>query len=203
MAKSPRPGRAKTRLCPPCLPEEAAALAEAALTDTLEAVAATPAARRVLVLDGPPGRWLPAGFEVVPQRGGVLDERLAAAFADVGGPALLIGMDTPQVDAGLLHEALCDLARPGVDAVLGPADDGGWWALGLVEPDPADVLGVPMSTPWTGAAQRRRLLDRGRRVSTLPSLRDVDTMGDAWAVAAAAPDSHFAAALAALGALAR
>jgi glycosyltransferase A (GT-A) superfamily protein (DUF2064 family) len=185
------------------MPEEAAALAEAALTDTLEAVAATPAGRRVLALDGPPGRWLPVGIEVVPQRGGSLDERLAAAFADVGGPALLIGMDTPQADPGLLHEALCDLARPGVDAVLGPADDGGWWALGLVEPDPADVLGVPMSTPWTGRAQRRRLLERGRRVSSLPPLRDVDTIDDAWAVAAAAPDSHFATALAALGALAR
>jgi glycosyltransferase A (GT-A) superfamily protein (DUF2064 family) len=205
LAKAPRPGCTKTRLCPPCTPEEAAALAEAALIDTLAAVAATPVARRVLVLEGPPGPWLAAGagIEVVPQRGGGLDERLAAAFADVSGSALLIGMDTPQVDPPLLHHALCALARPAVDAVLGLADDGGWWALGLRHPDPADVVGVPMSTPWTGRAQHLRLLDRGHRMATLPPLRDVDTIDDAWAVAAASPDSHFAATLAGLGALAR
>ena len=66
IAKEPRPGRVKTRLTPPFTPEEAAALAEAALADTLDAVARTPAERRVLVLDGTPGPWLPAGFEVVP-----------------------------------------------------------------------------------------------------------------------------------------
>ncbi len=59
IAKEPRPGRVKTRLTPPFTPGEAAALAEAALVDTLRAVAATPARRRVLVLDGEPGPWLP------------------------------------------------------------------------------------------------------------------------------------------------
>src|SRR5690606_41709335 len=53
--------------------------------------------RRVLVLDGSPGPWLPPGFDVVPQGTGGLDERLADAFARCDGPALLIGMDTPQV----------------------------------------------------------------------------------------------------------
>lgn len=55
IAKEPRPGRVKTRLTPPFTPQEAAELAEAALADTLAAVAAAPAARRVLVLDGAPG----------------------------------------------------------------------------------------------------------------------------------------------------
>ncbi|NEA82606.1 glycosyltransferase, partial [Actinospica acidiphila] len=72
IAKEPRPGRVKTRLTPPFTPEEAAALAEAALADTLDAVARTPARRRVLVLDGSPGPWLPAGVEVVPQCAGGL-----------------------------------------------------------------------------------------------------------------------------------
>ncbi|GAB2471058.1 hypothetical protein GCM10027162_78090 [Streptomyces incanus] len=66
IAKEPRPGRVKTRLTPPFTPGQAAELAEAALADTLHAVAATPAARRVLVLDGAPGPWLPPGFDVVP-----------------------------------------------------------------------------------------------------------------------------------------
>lgn len=81
IAKEPRPGRVKTRLTPPFTPEEAAGLAEASLADTLHAVAATPATRRVLVLDGAPGPWLPPGFDVVAQCAGGLDERLAEAFA--------------------------------------------------------------------------------------------------------------------------
>jgi hypothetical protein len=202
IAKEPRPGRSKTRLCPPCTPAEAAWLAEAALADTLAAVADTPAARRVLVLDGQRGPWLPPGIEVVAQGRGGLDTRLAAAFSATTGPALLIGMDTPQVDPGLLTEAMADLRRPGVDAVLGPAVDGGWWALGLTDPHPADVLGVPMSTAHTGAAQLRRLLARGRRVHRLPRLRDVDLIDDARAVAAAAPHTRFAARLAAIARLA-
>jgi uncharacterized protein len=198
IAKEPRAGRAKTRLCPPCTPAQAAALAEAALADTLAAVAGVPAARRVLALDGEPGGWLPDGYEVVAQRGDGLDERLAHAFAEVGGPALLIGMDTPQVTAALLDRALRRLLAGAVDAVLGPALDGGFWALGLRRPDPALLAGVPMSTAGTGRAQRERLLAHGLNVASLPALRDVDRFGDARAVAAAAPLGRFALALAGL-----
>ncbi|MFE4052222.1 DUF2064 domain-containing protein [Streptomyces sp. YIM B13518] len=191
IAKEPRPGRVKTRLTPPFTPGEAAELAEAALADTLDAVARTPARRRVLVLDGAPGRWLPAGVEVVPQGAGGLDERLAAAFAGCDGPALLIGMDTPQVTPELLTVDFADC-----DAYFGPAEDGGFWALGLAEPDPRLLRGVPMSTPGTGAAQRRRLTHL--RVRELPRLRDVDTAYDAALVAGAAPGGQFAARLARL-----
>ncbi|MFG2603444.1 DUF2064 domain-containing protein [Streptomyces sp. NPDC048514] len=191
IAKEPRPGRVKTRLTPPFSPHEAAELAQAALTDTLHAVAATPATRRVLVLDGAPGPWLPQGFEVLPQCGGGLDERLADAFAHCSGPALLIGMDTPQVTPELLT---VDFGEG--DAFLGPAEDGGFWALGLSESDPALLRGVPMSTPETGAAQRARLVAAGLRVRELPRLRDVDVAADARAVAALAPHSRFAACLA-------
>jgi glycosyltransferase A (GT-A) superfamily protein (DUF2064 family) len=191
IAKEPLPGRVKTRLTPPFTPRQAARLAEAALADTLHAVAAAPATRRVLVLDGAPGPWLPAGFEVQPQCAGGLDERLADAFAHCSGPALLIGMDTPQVTPELLT---VDFA--GCDAYLGPAEDGGFWALGLAEPDPALLRGVPMSTPVTGAAQRERLLAAGLRVRELPRLRDVDTAADAHAVAALARHGRFAVQLA-------
>ncbi|MDQ1034144.1 glycosyltransferase A (GT-A) superfamily protein (DUF2064 family) [Streptomyces sp. V3I8] len=196
IAKEPRPGRVKTRLTPPFTPVEAAALAEAALSDTLHVVARTPATRRVLVLEGAPGPWLPPGFDVVPQCGGGLDERLAAAFAGCDGPALLIGMDTPQVTPALLT---ADFA--GYDACFGAAEDGGFWALGLAEPDPRLLLGVPMSVPGTGAVQRERLVGAGLRVRDLPRLRDVDTAADAVAVAASAPHSRFAARLARLAPL--
>jgi uncharacterized protein len=185
IAKEPRPGRVKTRLTPPFTPEEAAGLAEASLADTLDAVAGTPAGRRVLVLEGEPGPWLPPGFEVVRQCAGGLDERLAAAFAHCEGPALLIGMDTPQVTPDLLTVDFADC-----DAYFGPAEDGGFWALGIADPNPALLRGVPMSTPHTGAVQRGRLA--GLRVRDLPRLRDVDTAYDAELVAKEAPGGRFA-----------
>ncbi len=187
IAKQPIPGRVKTRLVPPFTHEQAAALAEAALADTLHVVLKAPARRRLLVLDGEPGSWLPPGFDIVPQCAGALDERLAAAFAAVDGPAVLIGMDTPQVTPDLLA-ADWETA----DAVFGPAADGGFWALGLRVPDPALLRGVPMSTQGTGAIQRARLLTAGLRVADLPLLRDVDTAGDVTEVARLAPWSRFA-----------
>jgi rSAM/selenodomain-associated transferase 1 len=200
IAKAPRAGYSKTRLCPPCTPREAASLARAALIDTLEAARATLAGRHVLVLDGEPGDWLPAGFDVVPQRGGGLDERLAHAFEDVGAPALLIGMDTPQVTPGELRIGLARLAEPATDAVLGPAPDGGYWAIGLRKPDRRAFVGVPMSSATTCRAQRARLATLGLRVRDLPALRDVDRIDDARAVAALAPSGRFARALARTGA---
>ncbi|MGV9382307.1 TIGR04282 family arsenosugar biosynthesis glycosyltransferase [Nonomuraea sp. NPDC003707] len=198
IAKEPVPGKVKTRLTPPCTPHEAAALAGAALEDTLRTVARVPVARRVIALDGAPGAWLPAGFTVVPQRGDGLDERLAAAFDDAHrlspAPIVLIGMDTPQVSVGLLAEAVSLLGAH--DAVFGPATDGGFWLLGLRAPDPDLLLGVPMSEPTTGEIQLNRLIEAGMSVACLPCLTDVDTMEDAVEVAALAPHSRFAAALA-------
>ena len=170
MAKAPMPGRVKTRLCPPCTAEEAALVAEAALVDTLAAALASSADRVVLALDGRPGPWLPAGVDVVSQRGSGFAERLAAAWGEIGGPALQIGMDTPQVTPALLDLASAALDAPDTDAVLGPAEDGGWWTIGLRRADPAVFVGVPMSRPDTGARQMARLRELGLRTATLPAL---------------------------------
>lgn len=200
IAKAPAAGQTKTRLCPPLSPGQAATLAEAALADTLQAVAWTPGAtRRVLVLEGRPGPWLPEGFEVVAQRGAAFGERLAHAVRDVGEPLLMVGMDTPQLTRAQLAGALQRLGDPTVDAVLGPTPDGGYWAIGLSVADPSVFDGVPMSTPETGAAQRARLEALGLRTAQLEPLRDVDTFDDALAVATLAPWTRFAATLELLG----
>ena len=157
IAKSPQPGRSKTRLMPPCDPPQAARLATAALRDTLVAVAATPCYERLLALAGPPGDWLPDGFRIVDQGEGTLDRRLAHVFSGCSGPTLLIGMDTPQVDPWLLGEAISALEAPGTDAVLGHAEDGGFWAIGLRRPDPRAFAGVPMSVAETCARQEEAL----------------------------------------------
>jgi rSAM/selenodomain-associated transferase 1 len=194
IAKSPAPGQVKTRLTPPCTPEQAARLAGAALSDTLAAVARSRrAVRRVLVLDGASGPWLPRDIEVVPQRGDGLAARLAAAFQAAGGPAFLVGMDTPQITPELLDAGLAALEH--ADAVFGAALDGGYWGIGLRRPDPDVFREVPMSEPTTGAHQRARLLELGLSTTLLPPLRDVDTIDDAYAVAAAAPHTRFAATL--------
>jgi glycosyltransferase A (GT-A) superfamily protein (DUF2064 family) len=193
LAKAPRPGKVKTRLCPPCTPEQAAAVALAALQDTLDAVDEAPpelVAHRTLVLasdlptvDAP---WWPRpGWSLCDQRGTSLGERIGYAFADTavkGLSSMLIGMDTPQVSAGLLAGCLGQLA--GADAVLGHAVDGGWWVLGLRDPSQAEMLAeVPTSRPDTGARTEAALCGAGMTVATVPVLRDVDTAHDAWVVA--------------------
>ena len=194
IAKDPWPGRSKTRLCPPCRPEQAAALAEAALRDTLEVVMAVDVSRRVLVLEGDDRRWRRAGLEVLSQRGDGLDERLEHAFADVTGPALLVGMDTPQLTAQLLDEGLTALEEH--DAVLGPADDGGYWSVGLRDAPAGSFTGIPMSADDTLARQRERFAELGLVTYEQATLTDVDTIADAHTVAAQAPGSRFAGVLA-------
>lgn len=196
LAKAPIPGRVKTRLCPPLIPQQAAALATAALSDTLAAVAAAPCERRVLVLDGEPGSWLVPGFDVVPQSVGDLGARLAGAFGALGGPTLVVGMDTPQLDPSMLEHALATLDRDDTDAVLGPAFDGGYWAIGLTTPHRRAFDRVPMSTDATGRRQLAQLHAIGLRVQLLPTMRDVDEYADAQAVASIAPRTAFATELA-------
>lgn len=180
LAKTPVPGLVKTRLCPPWTFEQAAAVASAALADTLETVGTG-----VLVVEG--DHPAPAGWERIAQRGDRLPARLTNAFADAGPrPAVLIGMDTPQVTRDLLGAAAGRLGD--ADAVLGPAEDGGWWALGLRDPAHAAPLReIPTSLPDTGARTLAALRGLGLRVSLLPDLRDVDTVADARHVAALCP----------------
>ena len=192
LAKAPVPGLVKTRLCPPCTPEQAAAIARAAIIDTLAAATATPRVRPVLVLDGAPGPWVPAGLEVVPQTTGDLAQRLTGAFASAGGPALLVGMDTPQVTPLTLRQAVDALLRPSVDAVLGRTLDGGWWTIGLRDAHLPAFIDVPMSTAHTGDRQATRLATLGLRVHDLAVEMDVDTYADARTVANRVPTSEFA-----------
>jgi rSAM/selenodomain-associated transferase 1 len=195
IAKAPVPGRVKTRLCPPCTPEQAAGIAAAALTDTITAACTFPATRHTLVIDGdyPP----PAGWHTVSQHGDGLGTRLANGFADTtmaGVPSLLIGMDTPQLASELLTEVAGGLDT--ADAVLGPALDGGWWALALRDPGHAWVLAsVPMSTSRTGVDTADALRRLGLRVAIGPVLTDVDTAADAVEIATACPGGAFAAAV--------
>jgi glycosyltransferase A (GT-A) superfamily protein (DUF2064 family) len=190
MAKAPVAGAVKTRMCPPLHLSEAAELAAAALADTLQVVASSGAEERLIALDGDPGEWLPPGFTVIAQRGATFAERLENAWAHAGGPTLQIGMDTPQISTELLQRSFATLEdSPG--AVLGHAEDGGWWALGLLQAQPGVFRNIPMSTPSTGERQAGRLRELGLGPGLLPPLVDVDEWAHAVAVARQIPTTQF------------
>ncbi|MEB4208640.1 TIGR04282 family arsenosugar biosynthesis glycosyltransferase [Mycobacterium sp. 94-17] len=202
VAKAPEPGRAKTRLAATVGDRVAAEIAAAALLDTLDAVAAAPAAARVVALTGDLDaaansaeiRRRLASFTVIGQRGADFAARLVNAHADAAGglPVLQIGMDTPQVSADLL--AGCARRLLEAPAVLGPARDGGWWVLGVAEPAMARCLRtVPMSAPDTGDLTLKALRDNGIDVVTVETLADVDFVDDVAVVRdACGPTSRFA-----------
>jgi glycosyltransferase A (GT-A) superfamily protein (DUF2064 family) len=193
LAKEPVPGRVKTRLQPEFNEDEAAQLAAAAIEDTIAAVRSCSASRRILAWEGDAPPWQ-GDFEIVDQPPGTLSRRLAAGLAaallqPTDEPALLIGMDTPQVTAQLL-----DSDWEGADAVLGLSEDGGFWAIGLRDGHgySAELFdGVPMSTSRTGSAQLARLSACGLSVKLLPVLRDIDRPEDADLVATEFPELVF------------
>jgi rSAM/selenodomain-associated transferase 1 len=200
VAKAPEPGRVKTRLGAEIGMQHAAELASAALLDTLAACAgAVGAGHCHLSLAGDLDRAVGAGelrsalagWTVLPQHGDGFGARLADAHSRVSGPVVQVGMDTPQLTSELLLAAAAGLRQH--DAVLGPAEDGGWWVLAMRDPSLATVLGgVPMSTPTTGADTRAALVAAGLDVGATVTLRDVDEVADAEAVARLAPSSRFA-----------
>ncbi len=211
LAKAPVAGRVKTRLMPPATPPGRPASPPPPCSTP--STPRSPSARQVLVaLDGEIAdaeradelAATLAATTVVRQRGDSLGERIAAAHDDLarGFPraaSVQIGMDTPQVDAGLLADAL-DLvsghAHP-ADAALGLALDGGWWALALADPRHAGaIVDVPTSRDDTGPRTLEALraapgLDPAR-VLELPPLSDVDTADDAAAVSDLVPGGRFA-----------
>ena len=185
VAKECVPGRVKTRLTPPLLPEEAASL-----DDTIDLVRSLPVARRILFFAGRVAHEH-RDLEVMPQPEGDLDARLGHLFDAVDGPLLLIGMDTPQLTRAHIAEPVRSWPDD-VDGYLGPAEDGGFWALAMREPDGSLIRGVSMSTSSTGREQRRRLTQAGLRVRDLAVVRDVDRADDARRVAEDAPGGRFA-----------
>lgn len=205
VAKAPVVGLAKTRLAPAFGADGAAELAAAALLDTLVAVRRAEVGARIVALTGDLSEARRADeiirlledFTVIPQRGEGFAERLSMAHAEAGSlagtPVLQIGMDTPQVSPEVLSDAASSLADEGVDAVFGPAVDGGWWALGLSDPRTASALeGVAMSRPDTGRRTLDALADRGLVAVHLPELADVDSAEDVWSVADRVGErSHF------------
>ena len=162
LAKQRSPAEAKTRLCPPCTPSVAAALAEAALADTLAAAVASGADRVVLALDGVPGTGAhPASPWWARARGRSPGGSPPPGGMRVRAPALLVGMDTPQVTAGDLDAATTTLVSPGITRSLGRRRDGGGGPAGGCAPArnlggvPRELRAAPSAPPGPAPGRAR------------------------------------------------
>ena len=184
MVKAPRPGQVKTRLSPLVSPEVAAALAACFAHDTVNA--ARKLSERVLVAYSPrDGRedlepLLGDGLHWTAQRGEDLGERMRHAAEDATalgfGPLLLLGTDSPTFPPAEARAALALLET--AEVVLGPAEDGGFWCLGIQKPVPSLFDGVPWSSPATFLATLGRANTLGLSVSTVGGWYDIDSPSD-------------------------
>ena len=202
VAKAPVPGVAKTRIAGDVGDDTAADLAAAALLDTLDTTVDS-GMTVVVALTGDLDRAkrsdelrsVLARLVVVPQVGESFGERLARAHldADGGHGVVQVGMDSPQLRTSDLRDAAHRLGDHG--SVLGPAEDGGWWLVGVRRGADASALAaVEMSTPSTGQHTREVL---PRPTAILRTIRDVDTWDDARDVATEIPNSRFGVAVSA------
>jgi rSAM/selenodomain-associated transferase 1 len=181
-AKPPRPGMVKTRLAATLGPERAAALAAAFLEDTLSLAASMPGAqvvvasteddRAALNLADTVPLWLQGAGDL-----GARQERICIRALDAGAPwVVAIGADSPGLPATRLHEAMAALAHG--QAVLGPADDGGYYLLGLCACPKGLLAGLPWSSAETAARTRARLVTHGMTPRELAPWFDVDEPAD-------------------------
>jgi hypothetical protein len=186
MAKAPRPGEVKTRLCPPLLAAEAAALYRCFLLDKIAAVRALHGVRPVLAYTPDEAQAelavLAPDFTLVPQRGADLGARLHATLAGLLGAghpgAIAVDSDTPTLPREFLQRAVDCLARPGPDVVLGPTEDGGYYLIGVRAAHRALFDDVPWSTRVVLEATLRRAAAAGLEAVRMPTWFDVDTPDD-------------------------
>ncbi len=177
-AKAPVVGRVKTRLVPAVGAEGAARLASALLEDTLEALLAAGRAAPVLAVDEPEafrGRGLPVEEQGTGDLGQRLERVLSRGLLRARA-AVAVGSDTPGFPAPLLEE--CFRALETADAVLVPADDGGFTLLGLRRCRPGLLRGLPWSSPETLSATEGRLRAWGLKVVRVGGHYDVDGPAD-------------------------
>lgn len=186
MTKAPTAGSVKTRLSPPLTLDEAAGLYACFLKDTAESIAAFGAAGRgagVAVYTPESaealfGRLLPPDFGLIPQRGEGLGERLLNAAAEIltAGyrSVCLIDSDSPTLPPAALEAAMAALAQPGERVVLGPADDGGYYLIGMTAARPRLFADVAWSTDQVLTQTIARARETGLEVVLLPRWYDVD-----------------------------
>ena len=184
MTKAPRPGVVKTRLSPPLTPEEASNLNRCFLRDTAAAISKAGENTQGIACYTPVGAediyrdLLPPEFRLIAQRGEHLSERLINATADLfaaGFAAVcLINSDSPTIPASAFAQAAAILSRPQAAVVIGPADDGGYYLIGVNRLHPQIFEGIAWSTSVVLEQTHARAAELGVAVDLLPRGYDVD-----------------------------
>lgn len=187
MAKVPGAAVVKSRLHTVLTPEEATALYRCFLLDRLDGLATVSDIERVVAFTpaerGDEMRALvPAGYRCVPQQGGDLGRRLSGLLAGLiaQGHAAAIAMDSdsPTLPMAYVAAAAACLSEGRADVVIGPADDGGYYLIGVTAPQPRLFEDVPWSTSSVLPTTLARARELRLRCHLLPSWFDVDTEGD-------------------------
>lgn len=186
MAKAPFAGEVKTRLVPPLTPREAADLNTCFLRDmaaNIESIGETKAITGLVVYT-PTGSEsafagvLPDKFELLAQRGAHLGERLCNATDDLlrqgYGAVCLINSDSPTLPRSILVRAIESLAAEGDRVVLGAAEDGGYYLIGLKHVHRNLFNEIAWSTSDVLASTTQRAAEIGLAVDLLPTWYDVD-----------------------------
>ena len=181
VARRPAPGQAKTRLTPPFSPRQAAALYECLLRDTLDLIRRVPGVQPAIAYLPEDARdyfaALAPDFELLPQEGADLSARLDNALTHYltrgYERVAIMNSDGPTLPVASLAAAFDELGN-GADVVLGPADDGGYYLIGLKRPAPRLLREVRMSTPTVLADTLALAAAEGLRVALLPMWYDID-----------------------------
>ena len=182
MAKQPMPGRTKTRLCPPLTSAEAAELAEALLRDTVSLVLGLRGIEMAIAVSPLSAvdqmrHLLPSGARILAVEGANIGECLSGAmgqlFSDGFTRVVAVNSDSPTLPAAYLERA-ADLLETS-DVVLGPAEDGGYYLIGLRRPQAGLFEGISWSTDQVAAQTLARAAELGLSVARLPAWYDVDT----------------------------
>lgn len=185
MAKDPRAGQVKTRLCPPLTPEMAARLYLCFLLDVVDLVAGIPGVDPVIAFSPPDAReefsrLVSGPFLLIPQQGADLGARLENSFRLLFqqgyDQVAAVSTDSPDLPLEYLREAFTRLDKAPV--VLGPCPDGGYYLIGLSRLIPALFRDMPWSTDRVVPETDARVKGMGLALSYLPGWHDVDTGAD-------------------------
>ncbi len=186
--KAPLAGRVKTRLMPLLSGNEAAEFHLACVCDTWEKLLQVGEASLYCYSDRAWEEFEPpaAPAQLALQVGSDLGARMYQCFADLRerghSRSLIVGSDSPTLPLSYVEQGLEALEHS--DVVVGPSEDGGYYAIGCREPHPAMFAGVPWSSADTLQRTEESLAALGLRVHHLPPWYDVDTASDLRRLAA-------------------
>lgn len=193
-ARIPRVGQVKTRMAPRLSADEAMRLHVALLLDSLALLRAAAAEAGALPFLSFSEAWDPQGapghdelaaasrgVTLRPQGPGDLGRRLRETFrgllAEGHSEVVVIGSDSPELPPRVVRSAFDELRR-GVQVVLGPAADGGYYLVGSGNPVPGIFSGIPWGTGRVLEATLAALDRASARFSLLPRFHDVDEPAD-------------------------